>query len=149
MVVRRKKGFTLFIRIFSIIVLPLCLVLLFGLIHLMIENRHSKEIFYWILLIILFIYALCFIIMMAIRAYNRNPNVIYIKENMLVIDVGYKKHHFLISSIEKFDFSESREITTIVVKVNGKRTKRILHFCNEKDLDVFKNKLKIMNKKII
>jgi hypothetical protein len=85
---------------------------------------------------------------LTIKAYKRNPTVLKIDRDKLLLYLGYKTLSFSISAIERFGYNEYRGFTAITIKLNGKRTRRYSHFCKSNELDQFISGLKIINRKI-
>lgn len=149
MVVTRSKGMTLSIRIFGLPVLSIFTLLIIATIDFIINAKYSAEMTQWIFAFLLFLLIFLVNLHLTIKAFKRNPTVLKIDGDELLLYLGYKTLFFSISSIEKFCYSEYRGFTAITIKLKGKRKRRYSHFCKTDELDQFMLGLKVINRKII
>lgn len=148
MVVTRSKGMTLSIRILSLLVIPVFTMIIIATIDFIINAKNSAEKTQWIFAFMFFLSIFIVNIHLTIKAYKRNPTVLKIDGDELLLYLGYKTLFFSISSIEKFCYSEYRGFTAITIKLKGKRKRRYSHFCKTDELDQFMSRLKVINRKI-
>lgn len=148
MVVTRSKGMTLAIRILSLLVIPVFTMIIIASIDFIFSSRNSVEVTQWIFATVFFLFIFIVNIHITIKAYKRNPTVLKIDRDKLLMYLGYKTLSFSISSIEKFGYSEYRGFTAITIKLKGKRKRRYSHFCKSDELDQFMSRLKVINRKI-
>lgn len=148
MVVTRSKGMTLAIRILSLLVLPVFTLIIIATIDFIIKSKNSVEMTQWIFASVFFLLIFIVNIHLTIKAYKRNPTVLKIDGDKLLLYLGYKTLSFSISSIEKFGYNEYRGFTAITIKLKGKRKRRYSHFCKSDEFDQFMSGLKIINRKI-
>lgn len=148
MVVTRSKGMTLAIRILSLLVLPVFTLIIIATVDFMFNSTNPTEMIKWILASVFFLLIFIVNLHLTIKAYKRNPTVLKIDGDKLLLYLGYKTLSFSISSIEKFGYSEYRGFTAITIKLKGKRKRRYSHFCKSDELDQFMSRLKVINRKM-
>ena len=110
MVVTRSKGMTLAIRILSFLVIPVFTLIIIASIDFIISSKNSVEMTQWIFASVFFLFIFIVNIHLTIKAYKRNPTVLKIDGDKLLIYLGCKTLSFPISSIERFGYNEYREI---------------------------------------
>lgn len=148
MVVSRSKGMTVAIRILSLLVIPVFTLIIIASIDFIISSKNSVEMTQWILASVFFLFIFIVNIHLTIKAYKRNPTVLIIDGDKLLLYLGCKTLSFPISSIERFGYNEYRGFTAIAIKLKGKRKRRYSHFCKSDELDQFMSRLKVLNRKI-
>lgn len=148
MVVSRSRGMTLAIRILSLLVLPVFTLIIIATIDFIIRSKNSVEMTQWIFASVFFLLIFIVNIHLTIKAYKRNPTVLKIDGDKLLLYLGYKTLSFSISSIEKFGYNEYRGFTAITIKLKGMKKRRYSHFCKSDELDQFMSRLKVINRKI-
>lgn len=89
MIVKRTKGMTLAIRIFSILVIPVLILFAIASIDYIIKSKDHSEMTQWIFFFLLFFMILILNLLLTIKAYKRNPTVLKIDGDKLIIYLGY------------------------------------------------------------